>query len=225
MSTSSGTDKLSPTRVFDFTANYLPASQGGPPCLEVALPTGDLLALRMATPEDREELVRGFERLSPSSRYTRFFTPMRSLSGPVLHQLADLSGYRHVAIAAFRTEGNRKGQGVGVARAIQTNADAPAELAVTVVDEAQGNGLGELLLRVVVAVTLESGVDNFVASVLHDNGAAIRTFAKLGAHIRHDPDDPSISMVELRSSELSLSSIWSTQVQGEVRKFAVAVAV
>jgi hypothetical protein len=41
---------------------------------------GSRVAIRPIEPDDREMLAEGFGRLSPESRYRRFFTPMPALS-------------------------------------------------------------------------------------------------------------------------------------------------
>jgi hypothetical protein len=41
---------------------------------------GSRIRIRPLEPDDRDELAAGFERLSPESRYRRFFGPMKQLS-------------------------------------------------------------------------------------------------------------------------------------------------
>jgi GNAT superfamily N-acetyltransferase len=215
--------------------HHLERDDRHPTHLHVDLSDGSIVRIRRVTPDDRDALVKGFNRLSKQSRYTRFFTPMPTLSGPILDRLADLVGHRHVAIAAFSdgesdsgdtVEGRGSGlfcasdTGLGVARAIQETAGAPAELAVTVVDDVHGRGIGELLLRVLLAVMREMGVESFRASALRDNTAMLKTFSKLGAQVRTDPDDPTVKIVELSFAHLLPAEKWAPGFEAEVLSFA-----
>ena len=111
------------------------------------------IRLRLGTSDDRDELAAGFARLTPESRIGRFFTGMPRLSELFLDHLVDVDESRHVAIVAqdmsrmSDVDGQSKGLGVGVARYIVSNTDETrAELAVAVIDEYHGRGIGHLLL-------------------------------------------------------------------------------
>ena len=60
----------------------------------VTLADGSRLAIRPIEPGDRDLMRAGFERLSPESRYRRFFSPMPELTGRQL----ELSGLIQVEI-------------------------------------------------------------------------------------------------------------------------------
>ncbi|MGH2963081.1 MAG: GNAT family N-acetyltransferase, partial [Solirubrobacterales bacterium] len=46
----------------------------------VPLRDGSSLRIRAIRPEDKGAIAEGFERMSPASRYRRFFAPLRELS-------------------------------------------------------------------------------------------------------------------------------------------------
>ena len=136
---------------------------------------GTKVRLGLIGPADRERLAAGFEKLSPESRYLRFFSAMPRLPEDVLQRLTNTDGHNHVAIGAMlASDDRRSGEGLGVARFIRL-ADAPetAEAAVAVIDEKQGLGLGTLLMRALVEVAREHGVRRFRASTLRSNAGAI----------------------------------------------------
>ena len=100
---------------------------------------GTEVRLRLLSPADREKLLAAFDRLSPESRYRRFFTVTPRLPEKLLRRLLDTDGWNHFAIGAeTATEDPTDAEGGGVARFIRLN-DAPdvAEAAVTVVDHMQ----------------------------------------------------------------------------------------
>ncbi len=84
----------------------------------------------------------GFERLSPESRYRRFFGPMKELSEPLLDYLTAIDYRDHFAWAALSAEPGPYGRpaGLGVGRYIRLEDPQAAEMAVTVVDDWQGGG-------------------------------------------------------------------------------------
>lgn len=138
---------------------------------EAQLGDGTRVVLRLVQPADRELLRRGFERLSSESRYLRFMSVKPRLSEADLDALMDLDGEERFAIGAVRAAGDGgRSEGLGVARFARLPDDPEvAEAAVTVVDEAQGRGLGSLLLRRLAAAARERGIRYFRGEILVRN--------------------------------------------------------
>jgi GNAT superfamily N-acetyltransferase len=142
---------------------------------------GRPVTLRLLRATDKELLRRGFERLSPESRYRRFFAAKRSLSDSELAYLTELDGLNHFAIAAVVNGPDGVEDGLGIARFVRSKADARvAEAAVTVVDDWQNKGLGTLLLLRLVAAARERGIERFESSALADNAALRDVLTPLG---------------------------------------------
>jgi GNAT superfamily N-acetyltransferase len=129
----------------------------------VKLRDGTRVRLRVVQRADRELLLRGFDRLSPRSRYLRFLSPKNGLSDRELDDLLTLDGEDRFALGAQKLQpGGAEGEGLGIARFARLPArPAVAEAAVTVTDEAQGQGLGTILLARLAAAARERGVDRF----------------------------------------------------------------
>jgi GNAT superfamily N-acetyltransferase len=115
----------------------------------ISLRDGSRVRIRQGRPTDGELLVRGFDRLSLESRYRRFLTPLPALSGRILGYLTDVDHHDRESMVALNEQGTA---GLGVARYVRdvTRPDA-AEVALTVIDDWQGRGLGTLLLEVISA--------------------------------------------------------------------------
>ena len=77
---------------------------------------GSRVAIRPVEPDDREMLAEGFGRLSPESRYRRFFTPLPELSERQLNYLTRLDHHDHEALV---TVDPVTGECVGVARFVR----------------------------------------------------------------------------------------------------------
>jgi GNAT superfamily N-acetyltransferase len=121
------------------------ASRGGK---EVALNGGDRVVIRPIRSEDKQDLLDGLNRLSPESRYHRFFSPMH----PPERSPAPLP-HRDRPTPLIRS----------------TTDPRSAEVAIAVVDAWQGRGLGTALLEALSDRAREEGVQRFTASVLVSN--------------------------------------------------------
>ncbi|HKY75306.1 MAG TPA: GNAT family N-acetyltransferase, partial [Acidimicrobiia bacterium] len=153
---------------------------------QVTLKDGSRVILRPGLPADRALLAREFERLSPESRYRRFFTPMKVMSPRLLDYLTSMDYVDHFAWAALSAEPGPDGEprGVGVSRYIRLSDRTAAEMAVTVVDDWQGQGLGRILLDALVLEALENGITRFEGDVLAENGPMQELLRRTGATFR-----------------------------------------
>jgi len=136
---------------------------------------GSVIELREIRPDDKDALTAGFERLSPESRYRRFFTPLERLSPTDLAYLTEVDHHAHEAVIAFDLEGLP----VGVARYVRGHDDATAEVAVVVVDDWQGRGAATALLERLAERASENGIERFVALILQENEEAIELFRSI----------------------------------------------
>jgi GNAT superfamily N-acetyltransferase len=139
------------------------------------------LVIRPIVGADRDLLVAEFERLSPESRYRRFFNPVNRLSASAVRYLTEIDYEKHFAWVAESTtpEGLR---GVGVARYIRTG-EGCAEAAITVADDFQGRGIGRLLFDLLVLEALGAGVACFEGEVLAENTAMLGVLEHSGARV------------------------------------------
>lgn len=144
----------------------------------MTLRDGSRVRIRQGRPTDAELLVRGFARLSPDSRYRRFLRPLPELDEGTVRYLTDVDHNEHEAMVALDEESQ---EGLGVARYVRDpeRPDA-AEVAVTVIDDWQGRGLGTLLLEVISARARQEGIKTFTALVLAENRDMLDLIAGLG---------------------------------------------
>lgn len=125
------------------------------------------------------------ERLSDESRYRRFLRPVTSLSERELTYLTEVDYTNHFAWVAVDPQDSTRGY--GVARYVRDPKDPEvAEVAITVIDDFQGRGLGSVLMRLIVATALHNGIRTFRGWVLGDNIEVLRPLARIGA--RRIPD-------------------------------------
>lgn len=158
---------------------------------------GTPVTLRFIRPDDAAQLKRGFDRLSPASRYRRFFGGVTTLTDELLRYLTAVDGVDHVAIVAAIDQGGEE-QGLGVARFIRlTDEPTVAEPAITVLDDAQGKGLGKLLGLTLARAAYERGIERFRGEILADNERVRQLLSDVGAVILARPGGQLLFDVEL----------------------------
>lgn len=175
----------------------------------VVLRDGTRVRIRPVRPDDKERIARGFERLSPESRYRRFLAPKGALSASELRYLTEFDGVDHFALGAVALEpaeegpGEREGEGLAIARFVRC-ADDPeaAEAAVVVADDAQRKGLGRALLERLIAAARERGIRRFRCDLLANNAPVRHLLAALGPAIRAEVQGDVLS-VEIALPELA----------------------
>lgn len=140
---------------------------------------GSVVLIRQVRRTDAPLLADGFARLSARSRQLRFLGPKTALSDAELRFLTHVDHHDHEALGALNPA---DGRGVGIARYIR-DADDPqaAELAVTVVDDWQGRGLGTELLSCLSDRARQAGIHRLTALVAAENVAMAGLARKLGA--------------------------------------------
>lgn len=177
----------------------------------VTLPDGTRLGIRLADETDRDALLAGFERLSPTSRFRRFFTGIPFLSDQMVDRLTAIDQDHHVAVGVFDPTrssdiGRPDGLGLAVGRYIVSDRDpSRAEFAVAVIDEYQGRGIGTMLLQALILIAAERGIETFTADVLAENHSMISVLHRLGATRTHLGSDPTELSYELAISDAAVA--------------------
>jgi RimJ/RimL family protein N-acetyltransferase len=145
---------------------------------EATLRSGHRVLVRPIRASDKERLLDGFHRMSPESRYRRFFSPIDDLGNSQLRYLTEVDHHTHEALAALDAA---DGEPLGVARYVRAKDDPRvAEVAVAVVDEWQGRGLGTELLSELAVRAREEGIEHFSAFVLQENRPMLELLEELG---------------------------------------------
>jgi RimJ/RimL family protein N-acetyltransferase len=144
----------------------------------VPLRDGREVVIRPILAADEHALARAFERLSMESRHRRFLSPVPSLSARQLHYLTDVDHHCHEALIAFDAS---TGDGVGTARYVRLPGnEATAEVAVTIIDDWQGIGLGRELLGRLAERAGQEGVSQLSGIVLAENRPMLRLLERVG---------------------------------------------
>jgi RimJ/RimL family protein N-acetyltransferase len=111
----------------------------------------------------------------------RFLGKKDELTAAELHYYANVDHHDHEALGALD---HADGRGVGIARYIRDAADPQAaEIAVTVIDDWQGRGLGTELMAQLSGRARSEGIRRFTALVAPDNPAMARLLRNVRADL------------------------------------------
>jgi RimJ/RimL family protein N-acetyltransferase len=149
--------------------------------IHTALNDGTPVCIRRVARADEARLRQGIARLSPQSRYLRFFSGMREAPPQVLRVLASPDGHDHLAWGALRSD-LEDTPALGVVHAFRDKDDRDAaEFSVAVIDEYHGRGLARLLTAVLLLDCAREGYERFTVHILPENRPALALARSLGA--------------------------------------------
>ena len=181
---------------------------------DVLLADGGTARLRPIRPSDAGLLVAFYDRVSPESKYLRFFAPYPRLSRRDVKRFTEVDYVNRVAL--ILTLGDEM---IGVGRWDRLENDK-AEIAFLVEDAHQGRGVAQLLLEHLAEAARERGITGFVAEVLPENRRMAQVFADAGYRVRKGvedgvlvvefpilPTDTSVGVMERREHRAESASV------------------
>ena len=139
---------------------------------------GRRIEIRALRPDDRTEVVTAVDHMSVKSLYRRFFGLKRHFSEREINFFLNVDFTNHVVLVAVIRDGGRAAI-VGGGRYVVVRPGA-AEVAFTVVDKYQGQGIGAVLMRHLAALAREAGLKELIAEVLPENIPMLKVFEKSG---------------------------------------------
>lgn len=183
----------------------------------VVLGPGVEVLIRPIRPTDKHLLTDGFERLSPESRFQRFFAPVIKLTDSDLQYLTEVDHRHHEALVAVDPD---EGELVGVARFIRTSPyrDRQAEVAIVIAEHWRGKGLGKALLARLAVRAREEGVTHFLAVILAENNSATDLFENFA------PKKTSVRRGEPGQVEVLIDLPWSGEFSDSALAYALRSA-
>jgi acyl-CoA synthetase (NDP forming)/RimJ/RimL family protein N-acetyltransferase len=182
---------------------------------DVLLLDGIPARLRPIVPSDAGRLVEFYARVSPESKYYRFFAPYPVLSDRDVERFTTVDHHDRVAFVV--TQGSDI---IAVGR-FDRLADDSAEIAFLVEDAHQGRGLAQLLLEHLSEAGRETGVQRFVAEVLPDNARMIQTFYDAGYRVSGGFEDGVLRLVfPIQPTDTAVEVMRSRERRAEARSIA-----
>ena len=147
------------------------------------LKNGMVVTIRAVCPSDKELFVEIFNNLDPETIYTRFFHRKASLSDTDLKMLTEVDFVHNIGLIAT-IPGPEREIIIGVARYALLppgkEGQLSAEVAFTVEKDYRGQGLASSMMRHLVLIAREQGLNSLEAEVMADNISMFMVFNRSG---------------------------------------------
>lgn len=148
----------------------------------VALRDGRPATIRVMRPEDKDKLVAAFAKLDRESVYTRFFSYRKELPQGPLERIGQIDFVRLAGLVVTLDEGSGEAIIASATYVAIDGADGAkaAEVAFTVEEDFQRQGLAGRLLDALAGIARRHGFVRFEADVLAHNSAMRAVFKRSG---------------------------------------------
>jgi GNAT superfamily N-acetyltransferase len=146
------------------------------------LKNGAVVTLRLLRADDRERMAKAVRGLDPQTIYTRLFSHRKELTEAGLDRVMRVDDEREVVIVSTTGSGAEEAV-IGGGRYIVTG-EGRAEIAFTVEEDYQGQGVAGRLFAALVEMARQRGIAVFEADVLSENPSMLRVFERTGLPMR-----------------------------------------
>ena len=150
--------------------------------------------VRAINASDADRLQTAVRRLSPESRYSRFFSPLRELPPQLLARATNPDGTSELQLVAVTGMGAAE-EIIAGARYAATETAGDCEFGVAVVDDWHGLGLARQLLETLMHAARERGFARMEGYILASNVAMLGLAKRLGFTPAKSPEGPSVCLV------------------------------
>jgi RimJ/RimL family protein N-acetyltransferase len=147
-----------------------------------ALRDGRAVTIRLMRPDDKDKLIAAFAKLDRQSVYTRFFSFRKELPQGPLNRIDRIDFVRLAALVVTLGAGADEAI-IGSATYVASDGDdaaKAAEVAFTIEEDFQGQGLAGRLLAALAGIARRHGIERFDAEVLAHNAAMLAVFKRSG---------------------------------------------
>lgn len=154
---------------------------------DVVLNDGSIATLRAIRPEDRQGIIDFYTRVSPKSKYLRFFGTHPTLTDEDLEQWINIDHHDRVTLVLVDRE-----EIVATARYEIVPSLLPARVAdvsFLVQDDHHGLGAANILLEHLAHIGRECEVERFFAETLTENRAMVQVFVRAGYQVQPELED------------------------------------
>lgn len=158
------------------------------------LRNGTPIVIRAIRPDDISKVIAGFRHLNPESVYSRFFSAKKELSQRELDDLRTTNFVDAVVLVAAIQSQDEEHLIGGASYHVHTSGDDKkiAEVAFTIEEKYQGQGLSRQLLAILIELARSQGIRQFEAEVLSGNTSMLKVFEHSGLPISKRREDQSV---------------------------------
>lgn len=155
---------------------------------------GTPVVIRAVREDDRRRIVTAFHKLEPESVYTRLFSYRKELTDADLDRLAGVDFVDAVVLVVAREDAGAGGEdeligGVSYYARTADDGSRRAEIAFTIEEDYQGQGIAGKLLELAAGLARGQGISAFEAEVLPVNAAMLGVFRHSGLPLVERQED------------------------------------
>jgi RimJ/RimL family protein N-acetyltransferase len=131
-------------------------------------------------PDDRDRMIAAFAKLERSTIYTRFFSYRNELPERALERIAEIDFVQLAGLVATIGAGDDETVigGASYVGGIAADGKRFAEVAFTIEEDYQGQGLATRLFEALATIARRHGIARFTADVLSGNAAMLKVFER-----------------------------------------------
>lgn len=161
------------------------------------LKNGQSVTIRAVRPDDKEKINEAFRNLEAETIYTRYFQHKAHLTKEDLERATELDFENDVAlVVTMESEGREVvigGCRYSVLRTVE-GAGPSAEIAFTVEEDYQGQGMAGRLLQHMIGIARQQGISSFEAEVLPGNNSMLTVFKRSGLPLERSLSEGTIHL-------------------------------
>ena len=154
--------------------------------------TGQLVGIRPIMPEDEPMMVEFHEKLSEESVYMRYFSNIKfttRVAHDRLIRVCHVDYDRDMALVVTRQLEDKSHEIIAAGRLTKLHGENSAEFSILIADSFQGQGLGTKLLKELVRIGKDDGLDTIEAIILPRNQGMIKVSQKVGFKTKSDREE------------------------------------
>ncbi len=174
------------------------------------LKNGTAISIRAVRPDDKSRFAEAFRHLGPDAVYTRFFCCKKELTDEDLKIAVEVDFENTVALVVTIPAGGGDETIIGAGRYIlcgQPHELRSAEIAFTVGENYQCQGIASRILRHLIHIAQQKGVSQFEAEVLPKNRAMLAVFARSGLPMKESQEEGTVHVY----LSLSAQAPWTAE--------------
>ena len=147
---------------------------------------GTPVTIRAMHADDRDRIIDAFHKLDPESVYTRFFSPVKEIPAQSLKLISGVDFEKVGALVVTLGSGDDETVigGASYVVAGEATGGKAAEVAFTIEEDYQGQGLASKLLALLTQIARQHGITRFEADVLSGNAPMLSVFERSGLPMR-----------------------------------------
>jgi RimJ/RimL family protein N-acetyltransferase len=163
--------------------------------VNATLKNGLAVTIRPLRPDDRDAIARALAALDAETIYTRLFS-YRPVTAGAVDRIMHVDAAHEVALVVVIGSAPTH-QIIGSCRLVELppkDHHRSAEVAFTVEEDYQGQGIAGLMLGRLIAIARARGIDELEAEVLAANAPMLRVFKRSGLPIRKHRDGATVHL-------------------------------